>query len=310
MSKAITHVGYIGLGIMGKPMAGHLLAAGLRLSVWNRTRSKAGELEAGGALVLDSPAAIAATGPGVIFLNVTDTPDVEAVLFGEQGIAAGARPGLVVVDHSTISPEATRRFAERLSGSGVTLLDAPVSGGDVGARAATLSIMVGGPAEAFAMVKPLMEIVGGSITHLGPVGAGQTCKACNQAAIASALLGVCEAMALARREGLDLDKMIEVLGAGAAGSWQLNNLGPRIARGDHAPGFMIDLMLKDLAIVADTARQRKLPLNGVSLAESYFRAVAAADPAGGRLGTQAMAKTVERLGGFTFADTGLEPDGE
>jgi 3-hydroxyisobutyrate dehydrogenase len=162
--------------------------------------------------------------------------------------------------------------------------------------------MVGGPAEAFSRVKHLLEIVGGSITHLGPVGAGQTCKACNQAAIASALLGVCEALALAKREGLDLEKMIEVLGAGAAGSWQLNTLGPRIAKGDHTPGFMIDLMLKDLAIVAETARQRTLPLNGVSLAESYFRAVAANSLDGGRLGTQAMARTVEKLGGFTFAD--------
>jgi len=302
MSDAIEKVGYIGLGIMGKPMAGHLLAAGLQLSVWNRTAGKARELVDAGAVALDSPATMAATGPDVIFLNVTDTPDVESILFGEQGIAGSARPGLIVVDHSTISPVATRVFARRLAESGVTLLDAPVSGGDVGARAATLSIMVGGPEQAFSRVRPLLDIVGRSITHLGPVGAGQTCKACNQTAIASALLGVCEALALARREGLDLEKMIEVLGAGAAGSWQLNNLGPRIARGDHEPGFMIELMLKDLAIVADTARQRTLPLNGVNLAESYFRAVAASSPDGGRLGTQAMARTLEKLGGFTFAE--------
>ena len=301
MSDAITKVGYIGLGIMGKPMAGHLLAAGLKVSVWNRTTSKSQELKDAGAIVAASPAAMAAAGPDVIFLNVTDTPDVESVLFGEHGIATAARPGLIVVDHSTISPVETRTFARRLTESGVTLLDAPVSGGDVGARAATLSIMVGGPEEAFSRVKPLLDTVGKSITHLGPVGAGQNCKACNQAAIASALLGVCEALALAKREGLDLEKMIEVLGGGAAASWQLNNLGPRIAKGDHLPGFMIDLMLKDLAIVAETARQRTLPLSGVSLAESYFRAVAASSPDGGRLGTQAMARTVERLGGFTFA---------
>lgn len=308
MSAAITKVGYIGLGIMGKPMAGHLLTAGFDVAVWNRTRSKSQELEDAGARVADSPAALAAAGPDVIFLNVTDTPDVESILFGEHGIAAAAQPGLIVVDHSTISPVATRIFARRLAESGVTLLDAPVSGGDVGARAATLSIMVGGPAETFSRVKHLLDVVGKSITHLGPVGAGQTCKACNQAAIASALLGVCEALALAKQEGLDLEKMIEVLGAGAAGSWQLNNLGPRIARGDHTPGFMIDLMLKDLAIVADTARQRTLPLNGVSLAESYFRAVAASSPDGGRLGTQAMARTVERLGGFTFTDKSTDQE--
>lgn len=307
MSDAITKVGYIGLGIMGRPMAGHLLAAGLQVSVWNRTASKTQELADAGAVVADTPAALAAAGPEVIFLNVTDTPDVELILFGDNGIATTARPDLIVVDHSTISPEATRVFARRLAESGVTLLDAPVSGGDVGARAGTLSIMVGGPTGAFNRVQPLLDIVGKSITHLGPVGAGQTCKACNQAAIASALLGVCEALALAKREGLDLEKMIEVLGAGAAGSWQLSNLGPRIARGDHAPGFMIDLMLKDLAIVADTARARTLPLNGVNLAESYFRAVAASSPEGGRLGTQAMATTVERLGGFTFADKSIDP---
>jgi 3-hydroxyisobutyrate dehydrogenase len=300
MSETITRVGYIGLGIMGRPMAGHLLAAGLEVLVWNRTRSKAAELEAAGAGFVESPAAMAARRPQVIFLNVTDTPDVEAVLFGEQGVCAGAEPGLIVVDHSTISPVATRQFAARLAESGVCLLDAPVSGGDVGARAATLSIMVGGPAAEFARVKPLLEIVGKSITHLGPVGAGQTCKACNQTAIAGALLGVCEALALARREGLELDKLIQVLSGGAAGSWQLANLGPRIAAGDHAPGFMIDLMLKDLAIVADTARELKLPLNGVNLAESYFRAVAAGEAEGGRLGTQAMARTVEKLGGFSY----------
>lgn len=300
MTETITNVGYIGLGIMGGPMAENLLAAGLHLTIWNRTRSKADVLEARGAVVADSPAALAAGRPAVIFLNLTDTPDVEAVLFGEAGIVGAASPGLIVVDHSTISPVATREFAKRLADSGVILLDAPVSGGDVGARAGTLSIMAGGPEDAFARILPLLEVVGGSITHLGPVGSGQTCKACNQVAISSALLGVCEALSMAKLGGLDLARMIGVLGAGAAGSWQLNNLGPKIASGDHAPGFMIDLMLKDLAIVADTARELNLPLTGAGLAESYFRAVAAGEPDGGRLGTQAMSKTLERLGGFTF----------
>lgn len=302
MSGLKQPVGYIGLGIMGAPMAANLIDAGYALTVWNRTASKAEPLRAKGAAVADSPAAVAADGPEVIFLNLTDTPDVEAVLFEENGVMAGAKPGLTVVDHSTISPIVTREFADRLAASGVTLLDAPVSGGDVGAQNGTLSIMVGGSAEAFERVRPLLEVVGKRITHLGPAGSGQVCKACNQVAVAVTLLGACEAMSLAARSGLDVDKMIDVVSGGAGGSWQLANLGPKIAACDHAPGFMIDLVLKDLAIVADTARDLKLPLNGAALAESYFRSVTASDVDGGRLGTQAMIRTLERLGGFDFGE--------
>ncbi len=302
MAEPITTVGFIGLGIMGAPMAGHLLEAGCNLTIWNRSASKAEPLKTKGATVADSPAAMAAAGPEAIFLCLTNTPDVEAVLFGESGIVHGARPGLLVVDHSTISPVATRGIAQRLVQSGVILVDAPVSGGDVGARNGTLAVMVGGPADAFARLKPLFELVGRNITHLGPVGSGQTCKACNQVAIACTLLGACEALALAKQSGLNLDTMIAAISGGAAGSWQLTNLGPKIAAGDHAPGFMIELMLKDLAIVAETARELKLPLNGAALAETYMRTVAASDPAGGQLGTQAMAKALEHLGGFHYTE--------
>jgi 3-hydroxyisobutyrate dehydrogenase len=298
-SRPVRRIGYVGLGIMGSAMAGNLLAAGYELTVWNRTASKCEPLSARGARVATSPAALAAEGQDVICINVTDTPDVEAVLFGRGGVAEGSHAGLVVCDHSTISPTATIDFAARLARKGAAFLDAPVSGGDVGARKGTLSIMVGGDAETLERCRPMLEVVGGSISHLGGPGSGQACKACNQIAVALSLLGTCEALAMAKRSGLDLAKTIEVLAAGAAGSWQLTNLGPRIAAGDHAPGFMVDLMLKDLAIVAETARETGLPLAGTALAEAYLRTVSSAG--GGRLGTQAMVRTLEELGSFELA---------
>lgn len=297
--QPIKTVGYVGLGIMGGAMAMNLLGAGYELLVWNRTPGKCELLIGRGAKMVKSPADMAANRPDVICINVTDTPDVEAVLFGETGIARSAQQGLIVVDHSTISPVATQDFAKRLAEVGVTLLDGPVSGGDVGAKAGTLSIMVGGPAEAFARCLVLFEVVGKQVTHVGKAGMGQVCKACNQIAVSCNLLGVCEALALAHCSGLDLTKMIQVVSGGAAGSWQLANLGPKIAAGDYDPGFMIDLVLKDLAIIAEAARAQKLPLSGTSLAEDYFRSAAAGGA--GRMGTQAMAKTIEQLGSFLFA---------
>ena len=308
-TERVTKVGYVGLGIMGAAMAANLLKAGYDLIVWNRTASKARPLADQGAAVAASPADVATKGAEVIFVNVTDTPDVEAVIFGEDGIATAAAPGTIIVDNSTINPVATQQFAERLAKSGVEFLDAPVSGGDVGARQGTLSIMVGGSEAAFARCLALLEAMGKSITHLGPAGMGQTCKACNQVAVSLNLLGTCEALALAQANGLDLKKMVQVLSGGAAGSWQIANLGPKIADGDLDPGFMVDLVLKDLAIVSDTARAHKLPLTGTALAEGYFRAVAAAGD--GRLGTQAMSKVVEALGSFKFGGgrhEGTPPD--
>ena len=298
-TEDVKKVGYVGLGIMGGAMAANLLEAGYELVVWNRTASKAAPLAERGAMVADSPADVAAKGAQVVFVNVTDTPDVEEVIFGDDGIASAAEAGTVVVDNSTINPVATQDFARRLAEQGVEFLDAPVSGGDVGARNGTLSIMVGGSAETFARCLPLFEAMGKSITHLGPAGMGQTCKACNQIAVSLNLLGTCEAMALAKRSGLDLEKMIQVLAGGAAGSWQIANLGPKIADGDLDPGFMVDLVLKDLAIVSDTAREHKLPLTGTALAEGYFRAVAAGGD--GRLGTQARSKVLEKLGQLKFS---------
>ena len=297
-SEPIKSVGYAGMGIMGAAMAKNLLKAGFDLTVWNRTASKCRDLTDQGAKVAESPAAMAKEGLDAICTNVTDTPDVDEVLFGRNGIATAARSGLIVIDNSTISPVTTQRFAKQLGAKGVDLLDAPVSGGDVGARQGTLSIMVGGPEAAFQRALPLFEAMGKTISHVGGSGSGQVCKACNQICVTLNLLGVCEALALARASGLDLAKMIQIVSGGAAGSWQLANLGPKVAAGDHAPGFMIDLVLKDLALVAESARQLKLPLTGTALGESYFRAIQADD--GGRLGTQAMAKAIEKLGNFNF----------
>jgi 3-hydroxyisobutyrate dehydrogenase-like beta-hydroxyacid dehydrogenase len=294
-------VGYIGLGIMGAAMANNLLQAGHRTIVWNRTAAKCEPLQSAGAEVADSPADMAAKCPGVIFINVTNTSDVEEVLFGANGVASQAARGLIVVDNSTISPTATQQFAARLKEQEVLLLDAPVSGGDVGAKNGTLSIMCGGDQVTFERVLPLLQVLGKQAALLGPSGAGQACKACNQIAVSGTLLAVCEALALAKQNGLDLKQMVQVVSAGAGGSWQLQNLGPKIADGDHAPGFMVDLLLKDLAIVLDTAREQKLPLALTALAENYFRAVSASG--GGALGTQAVAQTVEKLGHFSYAES-------
>ncbi|MEX0775846.1 MAG: NAD(P)-dependent oxidoreductase [Phycisphaeraceae bacterium] len=288
----IQSIGYIGMGIMGSTMAANLLKAGFAVTVWNRTSDKCDALRDKGAQVAMSPADLGSRGLDVVCINVTDTPDVESVLFGVDGLAASAKTGLIVIDHSTISPAATQAFAGRLSQKGVTLLDAPVSGGDSGARAGTLSIMVGGPAEVFERCRPVFQAVGKAIAHLGPSGMGQVCKACNQVAVSCNLMGVCEALELAKELGLDRRKMIEVVAAGAGASWQLANLGPKIIAQDFAPGFMIDLVLKDLALVAEAAHRQGLDLRGVEAARAYLQQVA--DNGGGRLGTQAMAKAVGR----------------
>lgn len=282
-------------------MVRNLLKAGVRVTVCNRTRARAEALEPDGAAVVDTPAEVLAAGCRVVFLNVPDTPDVERVIFGENGLASkpsAALDGLIVVDHSTICPVATRGFAERLAVLGAQMIDAPVSGGDIGAQQGTLSIMCGGDRAAFDRVEPLLRSVGKLVTHLGPPGSGQACKACNQVAVAGALAGVCEALALAKASGLDLAQMIEVVSSGAAGSWLLANLGPRIAAGDHAPGFMIELLQKDLRLVAGTAAKTDLPLPVTRLVESLFQSAAANGHA--RDGMQALATVYERLGSFEY----------
>ena len=285
---------FIGTGIMGAPMAGHLLAAGHKVRIHTRTKAKAQDLLRRGATWADSPAD-AAREADVVFVNVPDTPDVEAVVLGERGIVSAARKGLVVVDHSTISPSATRRMNDALRSRGATLLDAPVSGGDVGARNATLSIMVGGDEAAFGRVRPLLEKLGKTITHCGPSGAGQLTKLVNQILVSVTNLAVCEALAFAKKSGLDLNKTIGALSGGAAGSWQLANLGPRMVAGDFAPGFMIDLQVKDLRLVMEAAREVGMDPGAAALVKRLFETGQAQGR--GREGTQALFAVVEQVEG-------------
>jgi 3-hydroxyisobutyrate dehydrogenase-like beta-hydroxyacid dehydrogenase len=283
---------FIGMGIMGRAMAGRLLDGGVRLTVHSRTMSKADELVARGAKPA-ATAAEAAAGADVVFICVTDTPDVEAVILGDNGVAGAVRKGMIVVDHSTISPAATRGLAKVLASCGAQMLDAPVSGGDVGARNGTLSIMVGGDAAVFAKVEPMLRLMGKTITHCGPSGTGQLTKLANQILVSVTNLAVSEAMSFAKRNGLDLQQTLAAVGGGAASSWQLLNLGPKMIAGDFQPGFMVDLQQKDLRLVLDAARQSQAYLPASSLVSLLF---AAAQASGcGREGTQALFKVLETM---------------
>jgi 3-hydroxyisobutyrate dehydrogenase len=283
---------FIGLGIMGKPMAGHLLAGGHSLVVHSRTKKKADELIKRGATWADSPMA-AARDADFVFVCVTDTPDAQDVIVGEHGVIQSIRAGTIVVDHSTISPIATREMAAALKKKKVAMLDAPVSGGDVGAKNGNLSIMIGGEESALAKVEPLLKLMGKSITYCGPSGAGQLTKLVNQILVSVTNLAVCEAMTFAKRNGLDLPKTIEAVAGGAAGSWQLANLGPRMAVSDNKPGFMVDLQQKDLRLVLQTAETENLSLPATSLVHQLFSAAQAAGH--GKDGTQSLFTVLEKL---------------
>jgi 3-hydroxyisobutyrate dehydrogenase len=288
-----TTIAFIGAGIMGVPMAGHLLAAGHALRVHSRTRTRADGLIAAGATWCDSPAE-AAAGASVLITIVKDTPDVEQVLFDAGGAIETLAPDATVIDMSTIAPHAARRAAERLNAAGVAFLDAPVTGGEIGARNATLTIMVGGPHNAFERARPILELMGRKVVHVGPSGAGQALKACNQILCAVNMVGVCEALLLARSAGLDLPTALETLSTGAGGSWAWNVLGGKIVAGDLAPAFMIELMQKDLRIAQASGQAAGVAMPGTALAQQLFRAVEARE-GGGRLGTQAMILALEAL---------------
>ncbi|MDH7568806.1 MAG: NAD(P)-dependent oxidoreductase [Armatimonadota bacterium] len=291
-----SRVGFIGLGIMGRPMARNLLAAGYPVTVWARREGPAKELEAAGASVAESPCSLARRSDVVITM-VTDSPDVEAVILGPDGVLEGAAAGLTVIDMSTIAPEAARRIGAALQARGVAFLDAPVTGGDVGARNATLSIMVGGDPAVFARCFPLFQAMGKTITHVGPVGAGQAVKLCNQVVSALNLLGVCEALVFGQKMGVDLERMLTVLGNGAASSWLLQALGPKILRRDFSPGFMVKLHQKDLRLVQEAAAETHTPMLGVALVQQLYRAVEAAG--GGEQGMQALVQALETLANTT-----------
>jgi 3-hydroxyisobutyrate dehydrogenase len=293
-------IGFIGLGIMGRPMCANLLKAGYSLTVWNRSRPGIDEVVSYGAQAGSSPADVAAKSD-VIITIVTDSPDVQKVVLGPDGVIEGARGGSAVIDMTTMSPSVTRDIAEQLAEKGVDMLDAPVSGGDVGAKAGTLSIMVGGKGDVFERCLPVLQAMGKNIIHIGPHGAGQTTKLCNQIAVALNMLAGCEAIMLAAKSGIDPRKMLEAISAGAAGSWMLSNLAPRIVNGDFAPGFMIRLAQKDLRLVLESAQELQLPLPGAALMNQVWRAVEA--EGGGDLGTQAAIKALEKWANFKIAET-------
>lgn len=290
--SGLAPAGFVGLGIMGRPMAGHLLRAGFPLTVHNRTPERTRDLEAAGARVAATPAEVARASE-VIVVMVTDSPDVEAVVAGPGGIAEGVRKGAVVVDMSTVAPATERRMAALLRERGADYVDAPVSGGDVGAKNATLAIMAGGEAEALERARPVLERLGKSITHCGPSGSGQLTKLCNQVLVGVTLLGVSEAIAFARKNGLDPAVMLRAVESGAAASWQLSNLGPRILADDVAPGFMVDLMLKDLRLLAESAAASGADLPATATVRRLFEA--AHDRGWGREGTQVLGRVVAAL---------------
>ncbi|MCS7119598.1 MAG: NAD(P)-dependent oxidoreductase, partial [Candidatus Bathyarchaeota archaeon] len=231
-------VGFIGLGVMGKPMALNLLRAGFPLTVWNRTRSRMEDLLKLGASGANSPREVAERSDVVITM-VSDSPDVEEVILGSEGIIYGAHEGLIVIDMSTISPAVTKKISDELAERNVRMLDAPVSGGEAGAKEATLSIMVGGPEDAFEECLPIFRALGKKIVYMGPSGSGQMAKLCNQVICALNIQAVCEGLILAAKAGLDLGKLLEVVTAGAANSWMLTNLGPKMISRDFKPGFKI-----------------------------------------------------------------------
>jgi len=289
------HLGWIGTGIMGVPMARNLLQAGYEVTVFNRTRGKADELVAIGARWADNPAG-AAGEADLVATMVADSPDVESVYLADHGVCAGLRAGALAIDMSTVSPDTARKVGAAVADRGASFLDAPVSGGKTGAEAGTLAIMVGGEAADLERARPVFEVLGKTVVHCGPTGYGQLTKLCNQILCGLNLLAVCEAFVFAQRAGLDVKTMLEVTSQGAAGSWALENLGTRMAAGDFEPMFLIDLQNKDLRIALETARADTVPLPGTALVHQLLAASQAAGE--GRLGTQALLRTLQRMAGI------------
>jgi len=288
-------IGFIGLGIMGGGMARNLLRAGFPLQVWNRTRSRTEPLVAEGATAADNPAALAAAND-IIITCVSDTPDVEAVILGEEGVIAGVRPGALVIDMSTISPQATVAIGDRLAERDVHMLDAPISGGSEGAARGTLSIMVGGDEPDVARARPVFEAMGKTITHVGARGSGQTVKLVNQILVVGNTLAMCEALLLAQAGGVDLQKAYEAVSPGAAGSWMFTNRAPQILRRDWKPGFTINLQQKDVRLVLQTADELGVPLPATSLIFNLYRTLQARGL--GEEGNHGLIKALEYLAGY------------
>jgi 3-hydroxyisobutyrate dehydrogenase len=288
----MTRLGFIGLGIMGRGMAANLVGAGHRLTVWNRTTGKADGLDVN---VVEDATSV---GPesDIVFVCVSDTPDVEEVVFGDRGVIHGMTEGDTLVDHSTISPMATRDFADRAEELGVTWVDAPVSGGSEGAQRGTLAVMAGGPGQAVERVWPFMESYSSSIVHVGEEpGSGQMVKAVNQVLVVLNQLAASEALMLADAAGLDLKKTLSAVEGGAAGSWMLSNRGPQMIERDWSPGFTIDLQQKDLRLVLEAADEVGAAMPGTALVHQLYRALQARGL--GSEGNHALVKALEHLTG-------------
>ena len=285
-------LGYIGLGTMGAAMAENLIRAGYAMTVWNRTQSKADRLVAMGAKLAELPADVARHSD-IVFVNVSDTPDVLEVVLGENGVVEGAHPGMILVDNSTIKPAASRQIYEAMKEKGVFALDAPVSGGDIGAKNGTLSIMVGGDAEILEKVTPFLEVVGKTITHVGEAGAGQVAKAANQIMVAAQMVAEGELLIFAQKAGADPQKVIEAIKGGAAQCWTLDVKTPRLFAGNREPGFKSHLQAKDLNIVMETAREYLAVLPATAVNAQLYNGMVAAG--GGELDNSAVIQMIEIL---------------
>jgi 3-hydroxyisobutyrate dehydrogenase len=291
-SPETTRVGWIGTGVMGLSMCGHVLDAGYAVTVHNRTKERAEPLLARGAAWADTSAEVAASAD-VVFGIVGFPADVRAVYLGERGALEGAEPGSVLVDMTTSEPSLAVEIHAAAAAKGVGAVDAPVSGGDVGARNAALSIMVGGDEEAVERVRPLFEVMGKTIIREGGPGAGQHTKMVNQILIATGMIGVCEALLYAYRAGLDLETVLEAVAGGAAGSWSLSNYGPRMLAGNFDPGFLVEHFVKDMGIALAEARRMSLALPGLALAQQLYVALAA--QGGARKGTHSLVLALAAL---------------
>jgi len=292
-----TRVGWIGTGVMGSSMCGHLIAAGFSATVYSRTRAKAEALIAKGASWAATPKAVAENSD-VVFSIVGFPSDVREVMLGAEGALAGSRPGSVLVDMTTSQPALAVEIYEAAKAMGVHSVDAPVSGGDIGARNAALSIMIGGDADVVTALQPLWAAMGKTIVHQGPAGAGQHTKTVNQILIATGMIGVCEALLYGYRAGLDLNTVLQCVSTGAAGSWSLSNLGPRIIANNFDPGFFVEHFIKDMGIALEESRRMGLSMPGLALAQQLYMAVKSQGH--GRMGTHSLMHALSSLAGFDW----------
>jgi 2-hydroxy-3-oxopropionate reductase len=291
MSQSLK-IGYIGLGLMGKSIARNILKAGYPMVVHNRSQSAVAELVGEGALAASSPAEVAVQ-VDVVFTNLPDSADVELVTLGENGIIFGVHPGLIYVDNSTIKPATARHIATVFGGKGIRCLDAPVSGGDIGARQGTLAIMVGGPVTAVEVVRPVFAAMGKTVTHVGDSGAGQIAKAANQIMVAAQMVAMGELMIFAKKAGADPQKVVEAIKAGAAQCWTLDVKPQRLFSGNRSPGFKAYMQAKDLNIIMETARQYGIPLPSTAVNAQLFNAMLEMDM--GDLDNSAVLGVIETL---------------